>query len=574
MLLQPDRNPDNRCVTYSHRFNPMIASTTRINSTIYIILFALCIFAGSCGGSAPRYTEPGFLSPAQSKKTGEIKPYFRDAKIMVDVFPQPGEGYIELALRLSHEPKRWHKLKQWNSSRPLQVGRKITVPFEYLNAAYRLQTIKQLFPKDRLGAAGWQHVVTFEGETMWFIAEVFCGAGERYPAIQKANGKKTGQPIALGEKIIIPAVILSEEFSADLPSHPELTFVRDESGKLFAEYTLKNGEALYSAVIVRFTGRIEPDEVNSMVGKILRVNRLSDPRRIPSGQKIRIPFEDLSDDFASSGAPDRVVTVDRERKSSKIYVILDAGHGGTDPGTMEGGLTEDEYAYDIVIRTKRELEKKGVKVFLTVADANDGLRPRNKARLINGKKERLKTTPNWHITDARVAVNLRVYLVNSLYRKLINQGVKPKNIYLISIHLDSLHPSIRGAMVYYPHAEMRKGQFKMDGSIYRRFKESRGKTIRFQARENRRAASYSYDFGREIIRTFRKKKMPVHRVRPIRWFVYRNNSKWAPAIIRYSKIPNSILLEVVNMSNAHDRALVKDYRFREKTARAITESIL
>ena len=200
----------------------MIANKTRFNSRLYIFLFTLCIFAGSCGGSAPRYTEPGFVHSRQTHKNGKITTHFRDTRIFVDIFPELGEGYIELALRVSREPKQWQKLKRWNNGRPVQIGRKIEVTFEYLNAAYRLKAIKQLFPKDRLNSIGWQHVVTYKGETMWFIAEIFAGAGEQYPAIQKATRKKPGQAIALGEKIIIPAALLSEAYGPDFLTHPDL----------------------------------------------------------------------------------------------------------------------------------------------------------------------------------------------------------------------------------------------------------------------------------------------------------------------------------------------------------------
>ncbi|MCB9501279.1 MAG: N-acetylmuramoyl-L-alanine amidase [Deferribacteres bacterium] len=552
----------------------MISHHARISAWLIFLLFIVCISGGSCAGSAPRYTEPGYGTLQHQENEGRIIPHFHGAQITVDVYPQKGEGYIDLAVRISYTPKRWKKLRDWNKGRILQTGQKINVPFEFLNTRYRTMAIKQLFPKDEITSKGWLHVVSYKGETMWFIADAFTGEGEQYAAIQKANNKKDGESISLDEKILIPFDILSSEFSEVLPEHPELTFVRDSDGHIYAEYELKGGEALYSAVVIRFTGRIEPDDVNSMVEKLIRINNISDPRSIRTGTKIKIPFNDLSDDFANSGQPDRTVTVTRDKTSSGIYVILDAGHGGSDPGTIVGNLTEDEYAYDIVIRTKHELERKGAKVFLTVSDSNDGMTPRNNSHLINGRQESLNTNPRWVINDSRISVNMRVYLVNSIYQKLLKQGVKPKNIYLISIHLDSLHPSIRGAMVYYPDVDMRKGQFRAPGSFYRHFQESKARTIKYNLAENRRAASYSYDFGREIIRLFQKNDMPIHKIRPIRPFVYRNNSKWAPAIVRYSKVPNSILLEVVNMSNKNDLNLLKDHRFRQKTAKTITEAIL
>ncbi|MDQ7066102.1 MAG: N-acetylmuramoyl-L-alanine amidase [candidate division KSB1 bacterium] len=545
------------------------------------ILSTFLILMLSCAGSAPIYVMPGAVpepaangahAPAPQQ---DIRPRFSNGKIVVDVYPRHGEGYIDVALRISHEPKAWRKLKRWNGNRRFpQRGRPIPVPYDYLNARYRMQAVRKLFPKDRMTGDGWKHVVTYRGETTWFIAELFTGDGANYPIVQKANSMRKGQPIAIGQVIIIPNRILSEEFTRTLPSHPDLTFEKGRDGKLYAVYRLKEGEALYSAVVVRFTGRVDADDVNDMARKILRLNGLKDPRRIPTGFKIRIPFEYLSDDFLTEGAPSRMVKVDLPRRGSRKYVILDPGHGGSDPGTREGGLYEDELAYDIMLRIKRILQARGVTVYTTIHDSHDNNQPKNSRKLANGTREYVNTTPRYLISDPRVSVNLRVYLVHSIYRKLKRMGVKDRDIYFVSLHLDHRHPSLRGAMIYYPYRKMRKPQFRPPGRIYKKYKESRNVTLHFDSSEIKRSEAYSYRFSLDLKRSLKSKRIPVQKERPIRPFVILRNRKYIPAVIRYSKVPTSVLIEVVNMANRHDRANISDYRFRQRVAEAIAAAIL
>ncbi len=511
--------------------------------------------------------------PLQTRS--DIRPRFVNGKIIVDVYPRNGEGYIDMALRISHEPKAWKKLKRWNGNRRFpQRGRPIPVPYDYLNARYRVQAVRKLFPKDRMGSDGWKHVVTYKGETTWFISELFTGDGANYPAIQKANGMRKGQPISIGNVITIPNRLLSAEFTQTLPRHPDLTFEKGKDGKLYAVYRLKEGEALYSAVVVRFTGRVDADDVNEMARKLLRINGLKDPRRIPTGYKIRIPFEYLSDDFLTEGAPSSMVKVDLPRRGGRKYVILDPGHGGSDPGTREGGLYEDELAYDIMLRLKHILQARGVTVYTTIYDRHDNNQPKNSRNLVNGTQEYVNTTPKYRIANPRVSVNLRVYLVHSIYRRLKRQGVKDQDIYFISLHLDHRYPGLRGAMIYYPYKSLRKREFRARGRIYGKFRESRNVTVRFGSSEIKRAEAYSYRFSRTLVQAFKRKRVPVQRQRPIRPFVIRRNRKYIPAVIRYSKVPTSVLVEIVNMANRHDRANISDYRFRQRVAEAIAAAIL
>ena len=49
-------------------------------------------------------------------------------------------------------------------------------------------------------------------------------------------------------------------------------------------------------------------------------------------------------------------------------VILDAGHGGKDPGALANGLEEKELTLEIVMKLKAELEDRGYEVILTRSD--------------------------------------------------------------------------------------------------------------------------------------------------------------------------------------------------------------
>lgn len=52
-------------------------------------------------------------------------------------------------------------------------------------------------------------------------------------------------------------------------------------------------------------------------------------------------------------------------------VVLDAGHGGSDGGTVSGGYSEADIVLDLAFRTKKKLEALGLKVLLT----RDGTEP-------------------------------------------------------------------------------------------------------------------------------------------------------------------------------------------------------
>lgn len=63
--------------------------------------------------------------------------------------------------------------------------------------------------------------------------------------------------------------------------------------------------------------------------------------------------------------PTMIVTV-KENKDKDIYdIVLDAGHGGRDPGATKYGYSETDFTLDIALKVKEKLEEQNIKVKLT-----------------------------------------------------------------------------------------------------------------------------------------------------------------------------------------------------------------
>ena len=157
-----------------------------------------------------------------------------------------------------------------------------------------------------------------------------------------------------------------------------------------------------------------------------------------------------------------------------VTLILDAGHGGTDVGASLSGVWESLYVYDIMVRTKLLLESTtAAKVVATTMEGSTHLAA-DRNQLPYSKKHRVLTTPNYTIEDSRVGVHLRWYLSNSIFRQAVKQGGDPEKVVFISIHADSLHPSLRGAMAYIPGAKYRGGTYGKGGTVYASRREVQG----------------------------------------------------------------------------------------------------
>ena len=370
-------------------------------------------------------------------------------------------------------------------------------------------------------------------------------------------------------------------------AQPSLTYER-AAGQSFAVYRLQKGEALYSSVAIRFTGRVYAKDVGDVLERIVEVNAIEDVSRIRVGYPVKIPMDLLLPEYLPQGDPTRVAREATRRESAKVarrtraaglagvHVILDPGHGGNDPGTAHDGVWESAYVYDVAMRLRKILEKEsGAKVSVTTRSKKNGFAVADRDVLGGVTDHYVQTTPKFTLDDAIVGVNLRWYLANSMFRRAIKEGGTKEKVVFLSIHADSLHPSLRGAMAYIPGAGFVTGTYRKKGDVYLTRAEVREQPAVTQSRSDAlMAEGLSRELAESVMEAFASKGLKVHPFEPVRDNVIRNRREWVPAIIRHNQVPTRMLLEVGNLGNRKDRALIQTKKHRQQLANAIYAGIL
>jgi N-acetylmuramoyl-L-alanine amidase len=526
-------------------------------------------------------------------EAGAVAVLLEDHAIFVEVVPRTGEGLYALTRRLCGDARQAEALAAANGgARDLRSGQRYRVPYDVLSPEWQLKVARSLFPNDGGAADGWRHQVRGVGlmqrESLWHLSEWFTGTGENFRAIREYN-ELMDDEVARGASVVIPAELLRPAFRAALPvpERPfQLDYGKDKDGE-YAVYRLRPGEALYSSVVVRFTGRIYAVDVNSLAGQIARRSGIADVTDIPIGYRVKIPFDVLLPEFLPEGHPKRKEYEAEVRASAHfsnqvksaglagITVILDAGHGGHDSGATLSGVWESLYVYDIVLRAKRLLETQtSADVWVTTRDG-DAFRIRDADVLPFSRGHSVLTTPPYPITDAAVGVNLRWYLANSLFRRAVQSDGDPQKVVFLSVHADSLHPSLRGAMAYIPAASMRGDSFGKNGAVYTSRKEvQEEQRVEFPWEKRVQSEGLSRELAKQLMAAFQKSDLPIHPFKPVRDRVIRDGSQWVPAVIRYNAVPAKMLLEVCNLANAEDRKLIQTRAYRQDVAEAIVAGLL
>ena len=471
-------------------------------------------------------------------------------------------------------------------------------PLPLLGPESRALLLRRVFPEDKLDGGDWLHVarkspLPIYDEGLWQVAAWFTGDGRNFSELMRVN-ELAAPELAPGQLVRIPASLLDDALApAPASDDGTLSYGHDEQGD-FAGYRLKPGEALYSAVVLRFTGRTAPDDVDAVARTIAARSGIHEVKDIPAGWLVKIPFAVLEPDFLPKSDTRRkniekaTMAMERELAARPpatakqglkgVVVILDPGHGGMDPGTMNHSVWEHDYVFDVASRLRRELEAHTrAKVFLTLDDpGSDSVPSRGDALEANRKRE-VMTTPPFLAEESgetAVAVNLRWYLANSVYRRLVKGGTDPGKIVFISLHADARHPSLRGAMVYVPGAEFRTGTIGFSSATYMRFSEVREQPrVSFTSRDRLRSEAISRSFAGTIVKALRKLDLPVQPYQPIRARVIRGGEVWLPAVLRGNVIPTKVLIEMVNLNNPEDASLLGHAADRDRLARALASAL-
>lgn len=523
---------------------------------------------------------------------GMVATLTEEGAIYLETAPLQGEGLLAFTRRLTGDDKLTRRISEENGSpRRLLAGVRYRVPYALLLGEYKLRVMRGLFPNDEPRREGWYHVAPAggRGQSLWQVAEHFTGDGRHFKALREQN-QLGDDSVAPGQGVLIAGGLLLPIFAAMLPAEPgaQLTYQSDASGEL-AVYRLKAGEALYSSVVVRFTGRTFAEDVNALAAEIAKLNGIHDVTDIPTGHPIRIPYDVLSPEFLPAGHPRRV---EYERALSEsaqysnpirsahlggITVILDAGHGGADPGAMKGEVWESLYVYDVMMRVKQLLENTTSAHVVPTTRDGDTWKIVDRDRLPVSRGHAVLTRPIYPIVDASTGVHFRWYLANSVFTAAVDSHGDTEKVVFLSFHAESLHPSIRGAMVYVPAAGLRKGEYGKSSAIFQARAEVREQPrVSFAWQERVKSEGLSRQLADRLVHNFRRLDIPVHHEKPVRDKIIRSrrSQPYVPAVIRYNAVPAKVLIEICNLNNEEDRRQLQTRAFRQKVADAVVIAVL
>lgn len=561
------------------------------------------------------------------------------------------DTYASLGQRYLTDLRSLDAVRSLNGEALPPPGGTIALPYEALNDDFKVKTLGDLFPADGPRGGAWVHRagagrLRTPEESLWHLALWLTGRGENFAVLADRNDLPDLTP-RRGQEIVVPGDLLLPPFArlagvttaaagagrtgdgeaagagagardgdegeeddfTEAPAEPEasatepsapispaeapmaegadqLAYGSDAEGR-FALYRLKRGEALYSAVVVRYTGRVDAQDVNDLARRIAERSRIRDVTDIPIGFRIKIPLDELLPEYLppddarrqawerSQAEVARYTNRARSLNLKDVAVILDAGHGGRDRGAAHNSVWEHEYVYDILCRIKARLERDtGARVLPTIKDRQEGYLIHESALLKRNQAEVLLTDPPFPLRDAVPSVNLRWYLSNSYYRRLLAEGHDPLKVVFTSLHADARHPALGGAMVYVPGEEYRRGRYGHGGAVYASRREVREQPyVSFTRAERERAEGLSRQFAAALLASFRSRGVSVHPYGPVRERIIRRGRSWVPAVLRCNEVPVEVLIEVSNLNNPADSRLLADPTYRQKVAESYVEAL-
>jgi len=508
----------------------------------------------------------------------------------LEIHPPKGEGYLA-------DPALWKIYRNVSAA---------AIAFEKIKPEKQREILLTLFPHDMIDARCWTHLVRFANtelrESLWSLSLWITGKGENFGPIMDRNGLKDSE-LYFGQKILFPLELLPPAMRVPTPkpktfyeyTEGDLKYILKD-GRQYAEYVLKRGESLYSSVVIRFTDFQDNESILEVCKILQRESGIPDERNIKTGAKILIPVDLLSDPFRPKDTLERQYYEElvalakqdkgpaRTRDLEGVVVVLDPGHGGSDPGAINHkyALYEDEINYDVACRIKRLLETTTrAKVQMTLIDPSLGHKPVDSKRFQHDKDEQLLTHPRYSNGRAYDSLVLRWHLANDIYRRERAAGVDRRKIIFTSIHTDALFNSKkRGAMIYLPGARLRRDrEGPGTGSRFDRFREVQGdnRYATSTPAERKRDEAWSRNFAKILMEELPKKRIKRHpedEGPAIRSKIERGRRKpFVPAVLRNNIIPTKILVETANMTNARDCRNLREPKWRQWFAEAYVNAL-
>jgi N-acetylmuramoyl-L-alanine amidase len=513
--------------------------------------------------------------------------------------PRPGDTWSALAARWAPEAGP-EAVAAWNGLGPgAPLPEEIRLPLAMASSDLRRLALGAVFPADGREDGAWVHraragTLPTYGEGLAEVAAWFTGDARRWSEVARANGL-AGPELSAGQRVRIPDALLHPAF-APRPTSADgsLEYGSDREGR-YAGYRLKGGEALYSAVVLRYTGRTSAEDVQAVLEAVQRRSGIARVTDIPVGWLVKVPFDLLEPEFLPESDPARRAQEQATRERAEalakhplpkpgrrlegVLVVLDPGHGGRDLGTMSHGIWEHDYVYDLTCRLKRWLETHTrARVVLTLQDLESGTEPSDAEPLLANHQGTVPTHPPFlakEVGEAPMGVNLRWYLANALYREARAGGGSADRVVFLSLHADARHPALRGAMVYVPAAARCAGTHGFDDNAYRIYREVRAAPfVSFPRKDLVRSEAVSRKLAESVLRELRDAGLPVQAIKPVRDRVLRGDASWVPAVLRANAIPAKLLIEVLNLSNAEDAALLRAGGERQRIAEALGAALI
>ena len=554
--------------------------------------------------------------------------------LFLECRPPRGESAAYYFERYLADPRQWTSFKNRQG---------VAVKFDLLKPQIQRQVLLLVFGEDYVDDEGWWHTVTYSGkkgqETLWSLCEWTTGNGLNYKQILAGQKHLSGPALEQGQRVLIPHNLLKEVMKPPtnraplpppraVPSAPalpaaspapepaavtpasgrrednglepvdldavtrELVYGEDGQGA-YAAYRLKPGEALYTAVVVRFTDFGDNELIQQACKTIQARSGIRDVRNMPTGQRVLIPLDMLSDRYRPQGSEQRedyekgieeARRLRREQVQTKdlegVVVVIDPGHGGRDQGGANHrfSLYEDELNYDVACRVKRIIESQTqAKVYMTLLDPNQKYETTDRGRFSHDTDENVLTTPPYENKDSKISANMRWYLANSYFREELKKGADPRKVVFTSFHTDALYnATLRGAMIYIPGARYRRENELPEGAVYARYEECQEqREASSTAAERRRDEAMSRNFAQDVMRALGEKQIRRHLEGDwIRSQIRQDGGRvYLPAVLRNTQIPTKILIEMANITNPTDCERLADPDWRQSFAEAYVDAL-